>query len=447
LVLIFPITATPDETVHLARAYEIAHGRWIAQAGPDGIVGIDMPTSLIDPLAVTPDGRMVRRDPTAKLTPSEAVDAWFAYPLNPEVTTFRPTADTASYFPVSYLPQAVAVALGEVLGLPAGIIYLLARLATLAVRIALGFAAIRLWPVKPWAFAAINLLPVAMAQSISPGADAMTMSLAALATAIVLRVRLHRDGPRLNAWQLAGLGALGCAVGLTKPVMLIFPLLCWLIPARRLRPGWSVGTKVLLTAVPVVVGAVWVLAGQGLAAGQGAGTGNDTAGQASYLLHHPWAAMTVIVRTFFTGASDLSVRSLAGMFGWLDVGFPLWLMVGVYVALAGYLWCYHRPVRGLDRTLRVVSGVAAVALAYGTYMALYVAWSRVGARSVDGVQGRYLIPALYLALPVFPNLAKLRARPYAVLVKAVPVVLLGVAVIYLAERYYISPLNELADLG
>jgi uncharacterized membrane protein len=169
-------------------------------------------------------------------------------------------------------------------------------------------------------------------------------------------------------------------------------------------------------------------------------------GQIGYLMDHPLAAIAVFVRTWYTDLSATAIRSMAGIFGWMDTGLPtLWVIV-VFMAMAGYLLCYHHRPPILDRSVRVFLGIWALVYLYGTFMALYVGWTPPGARFIEGVQGRYLLPMLFLLLPVAPAVARLRHRAYAVLTRAVPVVLLVVSMVYILERFYLSPLNELSQV-
>jgi uncharacterized membrane protein len=440
-----PLGNTPDESTHMARAYEIAHGRIIA-GKTDGIVGMEMPVSLMDPIARTGEGEDVRGQPTVKLTFREGVRFWSSPPLDRTNRGFRPTEGTATYFAISYIPQAIAVAIGESVCAPVGVIYLLAKIFALIVHQILGFWTIRLWPIKPWAMAAIQLLPMMVAGSVTPGADPMTLSVAGLLAAAVFRLRLTPAGPRLGPWAVLGLGALGAACALTKPVMALFPVLFWMIPRTRLSRRWAWAERVGLIGGPIAIGAIWLVFSSTLVGGQSAANGQDMSGQVAFLMSHPLAAVLVFIRTWYTDFSVQALRSMAGIFGWMDTGLPTSWVICVFIAICGYLVCYHRRSPQLDARSRVFLAAWTALFVYGTFMALYVGWTPVGMRHIEGVQGRYLLPALFLALPIVPNLARLRDRAYRGLTRVVPVVLLAVSLLYIVERYYISPLNELAQL-
>ncbi|MDR1386037.1 MAG: DUF2142 domain-containing protein [Propionibacteriaceae bacterium] len=443
MAVFIPLGNTPDENSHMARAYEVAHLRLMAEK-TDGMVGVVMPASLVDPVARTDAGQDVRAQPGLKFSFARGLSFLISTPLNKDDVVFRPTGGTATYSAVSYIPQAIAVRVGLAANLPPGSIYLLAKLFTLFVHAGLGFLTIRLWPVKPWALAAILLLPMMVAQSVSPGADAMTLSLAGLLMALVLRLRLTKDGPKLSAWALIGLGALGTASALTKPVMALFPVLFWMIPDGRLRPGRSIVIKMSLIVTPILLSAAWLLISQATVGAQATSHGHDMGGQIDYLLAHPLAAILVFVRTWYTDFSVTTLRSMAGTFGWMDTDLPVSWVIVVFIAMTSYLVCYRRRPPMLEKWPRAFLAAWALVLLYGTSMALYIGWTPPGHPLIEGVQGRYLLPMLFLLLPVSPDLARLRRRGYAMLTKTTPILLLVVSMVYIIGRYYISPLDKIS---
>jgi uncharacterized membrane protein len=156
--------------------------------------------------------------------------------------------------------------------------------------------------------------------------------------------------------------------------------------------------------------------------------------------------VTVFVRTWFSDMNHYTLRGAAGMFGYLEVALPLWLDIIIFIAGAAYLWCYRRRVPDLARGERIFLAVWALFFIYVTYMALYIGWTAPGKSFIDGVQGRYLLPALLLALPAAPNIAKVSRRSAAVIFKGVPVALLVLSMVYIVERYYYTYLGEFASL-
>jgi uncharacterized membrane protein len=285
-----------------------------------------------------------------------------------------------------------------------------------------------------------------IAQSISPGIDAILISLGGLMTALVLKLRLNRDGNPIRVRAVIGLVALAAATCLTKPVMVLFPALFWMIPTRRLPGRHPRIGKAIMIALPVLAGATWSLAMSAWIGPIGASDAHNASAQLDHIVHHPLTLITAFVRTWYTDMGGIVVRSFAGIFGYLDTSLPLWLDVVVYLAIGAYLWTYRRPVVNLARGERIFLAVAAFAFFYLNSLALYLVWTVPGTRYMDGLQGRYLLPALFLLLPVAPAAARLSRRGAAIVFRGLPVALLAISLLYIVERYYVSPLGELAQV-
>jgi len=115
----------------------------------------------------------------------------------------------ASYGPVGYLPQAVGIGLGRLLGASPLTCFYLARLGNLLAAVALLFFAIRLAPFGKQLFMLVGLLPMTMFELASLSCDALTISGAMFFTALLLwaskRVTLRRVDVRARGWRRSAL--------------------------------------------------------------------------------------------------------------------------------------------------------------------------------------------------------------------------------------------------
>jgi uncharacterized membrane protein len=70
--------------------------------------------------------------------------------------------------------------------------------------------------------------------------------------------------------------------------------------------------------------------------------------------------------------------------------------------------------------------------------ALYVYYDAVRYREIVGLQGRYFIPIVILAVPVIDGLFKVKPQIYKGIAITLPVLLLGASVVTIAFRYYLG---------
>ena len=121
--------------------------------------------------------------------------------------------------------------------------------------------------------------------------------------------------------------------------------------------------------------------------------------QLAYVLSQPFEALKTILHAPVVNAWDY-LSTMVGRLGWMDAPLPTWVIVTVLVLLGalalidrGIEGTQPRPLGALQRggsLLLFVAGMFAVCAS------LYLAWTPVGARFVEGVQGRYFLPLLPL---------------------------------------------------
>jgi hypothetical protein len=127
--------------------------------------------------------------------------------------------------------------------------------------------------------------------------------------------------------------------------------------------------------------------------------------------------------------ADTKAREAIGVLGRLDLPLPGWLYGLWAAALAGavlgdMLAEERREGPRVQETLLILA--IGVACLFATYLALYLTWTPVGAKRIEGVQGRYLLPLLPLLGLALPRVAVPRATALRVGCTAI-VVLAGLA--------------------
>jgi uncharacterized membrane protein len=185
-------------------------------------------------------------------------------------------------------------------------------------------------------------------------------------------------------------------------------------------------TKVIYGAVAVVAGCVrpgevrsrargWAFhaaVASALAAGLLASTlwssavirstvGTGTRGPLPSPMETPLATASIIVREYVLRAPRYTSH-LIGRLGWLDTPLPLPVTGAYALALAGLLVVSDASVR-VAWWQRAIAAGAGAAILMMIGLALYAQWTPVGLQHIEGIQGRYLLPALPLAFLVTAN--------------------------------------------
>ena len=230
--LTLPPLAGADEGVHFLRAWHVSNGHTFAESGhragdPAPDLGAHVPSGLYRGLGdLLIDGQLSRTN--ARKVWSHV---WDPAPTGRPV--FVDFAAAAVYPPVPYVPSAIGIRIGRLLGVSPFFLVLLARLADLAAFVALLALAIRRLPSRTWVLAILALTPVVVFQAATVSADVVTTALALLviADALALMARPVDDVPRglLVETVLATLALALCK----QPYFLAAALL--LLPAWRHR--------------------------------------------------------------------------------------------------------------------------------------------------------------------------------------------------------------------
>jgi hypothetical protein len=401
LVFAVPYFGGIDEPAHFYRTYQISTGQFV----PEKVAGSKFSGACV-PADVVRDVTGYQRAYAHHLK-ALAGPAWRRLGTRtPEPELPCPNAGdrfrTFSTFgsPVPYAPQAVAFLVARNVGVEAGGLLVIGRLALLGAYVAIVAFAIRRSPRARWGLAATALVPVAVFQSASSlSHDAVTTAVAILVVSSALRA-LDPPARATTRALVIEAAALSALLGMCKPVYIVIAG-CYLLPLlgsreRRAR-SWGLAPAaalgVLVTVVwNEVVGDLWRTDSTYF------GIRPNPAARRHELLTAPWHFAADAIRT----VPDQMWEWIKGLVGvgpsvtnWPTVAIVLAAVLFVVVALQ-----HDRdeptPLSLSQRGLVLLLFLVGVALVFA---ANYVYWTTPGSDTVNGVQARYFVPLLAL-LPV-----------------------------------------------
>jgi uncharacterized membrane protein len=382
----------PDEAVHFYRAYSIAQGAFVPERDA-GRVGDELPLSVIVSSNQLSRGLAGRPERNVDV---ELLVRELDRPLRPAAQNFEHYGQLP-YSPVSYLPQSVAISIAASMDAsPVEILYS-ARMATLVASSLLIFAGIRLLPFLKWAMALVALLPMSVFLRASASADAMTIALASLLFGAGMLVAFGESADRRRATAITLVAAF--LVPLTKVIYgaVAAVALCarpgvFGSRARALAFYLSVTASV---AAGVLASTIWSSAVIRSTVSTG------TRGPLPTPIETPVATSSIIAREYVLRAPRYASHVI-GRLGWLDTPLPLPVLACYALAILGLLVVSDAtaPVRLWQRALALGAG-AAILMMIG--LTLYAGWTPAGFQHIEGIQGRYLLPAVPLAFVVTAN--------------------------------------------
>ena len=396
LIAITPPLRGPDEAQHFLRAYGITQGDLVPRLrDAQGRKGLYLPAHIDRELKFFENKRFAYRTP--------GFSYWSVFAAHakespaPSATDDRPVfvlyGGAEGYSPVPYLPYAAAIAIGRAAHLDFLTMLYLMRVFGLVAVTAVTALAIALVPRLKWAFLLIALLPASLYSRAVVSADGPSLACAMMAIALILRGVLAPAADR--PWQQSLWLALGA---LTKPPQLALVVLAAMKrPARELPHRWKAAAVVL---PGVILTALWTIVGSAdVAAYRLTDSMNmpphhfDPVWKLQYMLQEPLLFPRLLISSLIDYGVPLW-RQLIGVLGWLDTPLAGW----AYPVLTALLLASFVGPLGTDRaTGRRIAFACALAVAgycFAVFLIFFLVWTALDATQIDGVQGRYFVPAL-----------------------------------------------------
>ncbi len=422
LASIMPPFMNPDEVAHFVRADQVAHGGLVARGGAAAPALID--ANIIDVAA---------RFAALIKTPALRVPRSFYAPANwgPRVTSAYP--NTALYPPTLYLPAAVAIRIGQWMGLTVLPTLELARGAMGMASVLIGTLAIAVsGPAAIWLFAVLTL-PMTLALMGALTQDGPMIALAAMAAAAWLRLQAMEAG-RKPIWMTVMCVCLAL-IGMSRPPYVALAALPLLTPWMTRAWRWAGAAFVAL-----MVGAWSAISLMQTRTDLMHYAGSSAGAQAAGLLRAPWRVVPVAWTTLAVHGPDYG-RQFIGQLGWLDISLPghYRLMAVAALTLAG-LSAWRAGQGYWSQRQALLLGLVVAAAALLMFAIQYLTWTPVGATLVEGVQGRYFLPLALILGVVFVRPWWSGSRAALVgscLVAVFPVVTIVVMLHVILLRYYL----------
>lgn len=348
--------------------------------------------------------------------PGESVDLLSELHEN-ETTDGSVNKRTGFYTPVSgasllnistigYIPSAIGLWLGRLLALPFSVQFILGRFTNMLAYVLVMTQAIRIIPYKKMVLTVLGLLPTTIFLSSNYSYDSFCIAFISLAIALILR-----EAQRQEAISLSDLVKICLALFLGLcPKAIYFPIiaLMYLIPKNRF--GSSATYRNFCLAVfcfGCIMFATFMLPmflSTSAQAGDSRG-GEDVSaiGQILFIFTNPILFITTISNFLLTYISPLASNDYSIYYAYLgklsdsfyftnSIGFVLLM----YATLtdSGNTQLTNAPLKKA-----VFCSWMVFLFLFSTFLvatSLYISFTPVGLNTVNGCQGRYLLPVLFL---------------------------------------------------
>ena len=424
---LIPPFQSPDEFNHLKRAYLLSKGEIILKS-TNNITGGEIDTGLLNYM-VKFEGIPFKAE--KKITNPENIFAeeimWSGKKI------FSGLPNTAMYFPVAYVPQALALFVGEQAGLRVHGTYRLARLFSLVAVIVMLWIAFLIYPV-PLFVVALFITPMTLFQLGSASLDAVSYGLSVLVAALYMRG--SDKSYEFNITMHVSLFFCLLVLATTRLNLIVLtPLPLILYSIRRDK-------KYLISALALIVmSSAWIayifMTVEGMPARE-----LSAGGIISYYILNPGALLDVL----FSTLRDNNVLSsywysFIGVLGWLDAplnksAYNIYALFLLVLALVSFQRTKSCLFSGANLFL---SGCAVLSIIM-LFMMILTGWMPHPARVMDGIQGRYFTPTIIiLGFAIFNRrLSRIEHKSALVVIFLMAALSISIMPTTLLDRYWIG---------
>lgn len=308
------------------------------------------------------------------------------------------------YSPLGYVPQAIGLMIGRAIHLEPVYAQTAARIFNLLTYIILVGVAIRILPGRgKWLLVVLGLLPTSLFLASSLSADGLNIAWNTLFVAYI--IRLHKQKRSISRAQIALVVILG--IGLFMLKVAYAPLLLMILsignPVIKTRLKWRIFLTVLLTGMVFYM--LWA---------RNLGCVNAIVDMAHNARDMIYAPLQTLVCIFVNIAYSPSTIFYMGSSFYIGITTSVLMMLAFAVhnmklmkinSLYTLFHAYKLQIWGVFAFLVSMAAV---------YAALLLTWTNLddgfGFTSIDGFQGRYILPLLPLLVLVYylPQQAKKR---------------------------------------
>lgn len=390
-MFLMPAYSTPDERVHFATAYYYSN-------------------ILMGEEPVDEDGNVLVRNEDLLLNVENIRPSLGTYGLIAENIFESCKDDTMVSYDVepgnapfwSYLPQILGISVARLLGLGNIMLLVLSDILALLSYIVCVYFAIKMIPFGKITMFVVGMLPMGLETAASFSYDVLVNAISLLFIGYVFKLAYEKKGAKVKDW--VRLALLMFFLAPIKVVYVLLAFLCLLIPGQQSRKKW-VGPVVVigvggLSCLILRMANIVTLA---TVSGAGsAGTAENTY-TISYILSDPVHIVGVLYNTLCR-MTDAILQPLFGQrLGYWDISIPHYIAFGFVLALLLSVIIREQEKLYIKSWQKVLMFFICVGIIGGITLSMMLDFTDVTDTVVRGIQGRYFIPFLPLALFLFRN--------------------------------------------
>lgn len=316
--------------------------------------------------------------------------------------------DTTALVPkIVYLPAAIGIAIGRILGLPSEITYYLGGLVPLVVFVLLVQLAIIWMPRYRNVLAMIAILPITMQQAASMSYDMLIDAIAFMYVALAVKML---EDTVIKKWEVVLAIILTAFLAMVKGCVYLPLALLMVVVIYRNRKLVASALGKYKKVLPFICAGVCIVAVLGIVLagikfaptirnimGAEVDTSTYTVGT---FIKNPMLLIKLFGATFFRNTDTYLQGMLGGRLGWHDIKVNwMWVIINLF----GLIMLANDSETGLFNGVfeKICANAAIYISMTGVLLSMLFAFTAADANNIQGVQGRYFLPVLPVMLMLY----------------------------------------------
>ncbi len=372
---------TPDENAHLMRAYEISEGVLVGRKDSISNVPRDLERGL-KPYVET------YKQYSDNLTKSTNYNDRVDYP-NP----------AATYPFILYVFSAFGFFIARVFSINILIACYLAKLMNFMVFLIAVYYILKLLPFGKMPMIAAMFMPMFLQQGTSASADCLINIICTLFIAFLLYLYFEKE--KLTKKEITFLGILGILMAIVKYVYLpIVGMSLILIDSKNMTKKQKIiFFPILFIVSTIVAGGLFIFTSsyETTFSDYFVARNINASEQIKDILFHPLGFLYTLLHTLKVFGESFIYQATGESLGWLTISIPK-IYITAYLFLMVDACFMEKNKVSLNRKQKLLGIFIVIAVSILIITGIYITWNGVGSGLAEGVQGRYFIPILLLAL-------------------------------------------------
>ena len=390
-----PTFKNHDEYYHWLRAYEVSQGDLVTPLNGK-VQGSNMPGGVSE---IATENWINIKYSTMKDTSKISLNYDKKGILNSETA--------AVYSFVQYIPQSFGIFIGRLFTDKALILTYFGRFFNMIMTIGIIYLSIKIIPFGKKILLVSAMLPIAIEGFTSLSPDALTISISYLYIAYIMHISFSENIKTINVKQKSILLVMSVIIALCKIVYIPLVGLLLVIPKEKFKNKRKMLNICIIAAISVTANLCWLYFSSRYLGNFREG---DSKIQVLLALQNPIQYIQNMLYTINLNANSYVMSLYGNELGWCE-------LIKINSIVPYILILLHIISVVTDDTIKnklkknqiIWMSMVFLSIVGLILTSLYVQWTMIGKESIVGVQGRYFLPILPIALIVIASKIKIKS--------------------------------------